>query len=202
MKNKTKKILIGTVAGVGLFVAGGVGQAAIDYVGQVDAIQVNFNTVLNWGKDQKAVKEKAQADLKSANDNVTQLTNDKADLQTNVRALVNEKLDLQKQLDDLKQINDNQAQVVRDNEAKINQLGTTIQQKESEIQQKIAEIQQKIDEGNQKVAAKQQEVDAKQATIDDLNRQLGQKTNENTQLQNKVAALKQYTDQKVDDVTK
>ena len=171
MKNIKKKIAVAG-AGAVIFLAGGAGQAAINYLGMVDDIETNFYTVLGIAKDQKG----KIADLEGQLDQAKQ---DKVKLGDSVSTLTEAK--------------DNLTKAVTTLQAELTEV-------EHESEGKDAEKQKELDAKQAEVGAKQSEVDTIRQQLDSANQALNASKDENKQLQDKVGQLKVKTDKEVADL--
>lgn len=133
---KHKKLLIIIAL---LFTGGATTYAAINYLGLLDNIQQDFNTVLNWGQG----KEQKVAELEQQ---LEQNNNDSTNLQAEIDRL--------KQ--DIQQAHADRERAVADKQAEIDQKQIEIGIKQTELNAKQQELDAIRNELNQTVGSKQQ----------------------------------------------
>lgn len=171
----TKKWFLGIAFAVLAFAFFGAGKVIATEIlvwggeQQVSQISANLKEL-----DSKLAANKAT--IESLNRQITEEKNKATSKESEINDLKNQIIGLNNQISQL-----NSQLVNKNNELQGKQQ--EIQQKNQEIQQKIEEMNTKVSAKQQEVDAKQREVDAKQGIIDNLNNQLWQEKDKNSNLQ-------------------
>lgn len=93
-------------------------------------------------------------------------------------------------------IGKSQKQTISDLQSKLNQNDNSQEQ----LRNQIIDLQNNVNGKQSEIDAKQKDLDTKQREYDKLQQQIDSMNSENDQLENKIADLKSYTDQKVREI--
>ena len=93
-------------------------------------------------------------------------------------------------------IGKSQKQTISDLQNKLSQNDNSQEQ----LKNQILDLQNNVNSKQSEIDAKQKDLDAKQREYDKLQQQMDSMNSENDQLENKIADLKSYTDQKVREI--